>query len=181
MTRLLVTGSTGVLGRVTIPRLRARGLDLDLPSTSELDLFDLASLHQAIGRVDGVLHLATRIPSPDQMQKPGAWDVNDQLRDTATSLLVRAAVDTNCQVIAVPTVAFIYPSGPVDETSPVVNVPAPLRSALQAEAHLDGFTAAAGRRGVALRLGSLYGPEATTPRPLTAMPFTFTPTTLAPR
>lgn len=67
-------------------------------------------------------------------------------------------------LIVVPTVAFVYPPGPADESTPVAAVPDFLRSALEAEGHLRRFNDA-GRRGVALRLGALYGPEAASLEP----------------
>jgi nucleoside-diphosphate-sugar epimerase len=57
-----------------------------------------------------------------------------------------------------PSVTFVYPShGPVDESTPLVDVPEILRSALDAEAAVARF-AAGGRDGVVLRLGLLDGP-----------------------
>jgi nucleoside-diphosphate-sugar epimerase len=111
-----------------------------------------------------VLHLATRIPTLDRRNRPGAWDVNDRLRGEATRLLVDAALSADTKLIVVPTAAFVYPPGPANESTPLADVPDFLRSALQAEDQLGRFTHA-GSRGVALRLGSLYGPEAASPRP----------------
>jgi nucleoside-diphosphate-sugar epimerase len=56
-----------------------------------------------------------------------------------------------------PAVTFVYPGDrPVSEDTPVGEVPAILRSALAAEQQAGRF-AAAGRRGVVLRLGLLDG------------------------
>jgi 2-alkyl-3-oxoalkanoate reductase len=162
--RILVTGASGVLGRVTVPLLRDRGRQLAMPSPSELDLFDAEQVRQAVRDIDAVLHLATHIPTPDRRSLPGVWDANDRLRDEATRLLVDAALSADTALIVVPTVAFVYPPGPADESTPLVDVPDRLRSALEAENHLRRFNDA-GRRGVALRLGLLYGPEAASPTP----------------
>lgn len=168
--RILVTGASGVLGRATVPLLRGSGHDVRTPSSTEVDLSDARAVAAALdsdGGAQAVLHLATRIPPLERMGDPGAWAENDRLRDGATSRLVDetlGARQTRVEVIVVPTVAFVYPPGPADETTPVADVPAHLRSALRAEAHLDRFTAA-GRRGVALRLGALYGPGAASPVP----------------
>jgi hypothetical protein len=102
-----------------------------------------------------VLHLATRIPPADRRELPGAWDANDRLRAYATRLLVDGALASDAALIVVPTAAFVYPPGPADESTPLADVPVHLRSALEAEDHLSRFNEA-GRRGVALRLGSLY-------------------------
>lgn len=163
---ILVTGGSGVLGRMSTPIMRERGHELLTPSSAELDLFDPAQVGAAVDDVEAVLHLASRIPPHDRMRTPGAWDVNDRLRDVATRLIVDAALAGTTTLVVVPTVAFVYPPGPADESTSVVDVPYFLRSALTAERHLRGFTEA-GRRGVALRLGSLYGPGAATSTPST--------------
>jgi nucleoside-diphosphate-sugar epimerase len=157
--RILVTGASGVLGRVTVRLLGERGHQLATPSSSQLDLFDAEQVREAVHDVHAVLHLATRIPTPNRRNLPGAWDVNDRLRADATRLLVDGALSANTELIVVPTAAFVYPPGPADESTPLADLPEFLRSALKAEAQLRRFTDA-GRRGVALRLGSLYGPEA---------------------
>jgi nucleoside-diphosphate-sugar epimerase len=135
-----------------------------MPSSSELDLFDAEQVRQAVRDIHAVMHLATRIPTPGRMSLPGAWDENDRLRDAATRLLVDCALSADAALIVVPTVAFVYPPGPADESTPLADVPDFLRSAVEAEGHLRRFNAG-GRRGVALRLGSLYGPEAASPTP----------------
>jgi hypothetical protein len=57
-----------------------------------------------------------------------------------------------------PTVTFVYPRDrPVSEATPIENVSAILRSALEAEQQADRF-ARAGRRGIVLRFGLLDGP-----------------------
>jgi nucleoside-diphosphate-sugar epimerase len=164
MTLILVTGSTGVLGRVTVPCLEHAGHQLKTPASGELDLFDAEAVQAAVHGAEAVIHLATRIPPPERMDDPTAWGPNDRLRDEAVGLLVDATLATGTDAIIVPTVAFVYPPGPADETTAVGDIPDRLRSALAAEHHLERVTAA-GRRGVALRLGSLYGPLAATDSP----------------
>ena len=130
----------------------------------QLDLLATEQVKAAARSADAIMHLATHIPAPNRMDAPGAWDDNDRLRDDATRLLVDAALSATTAVIVVPTVAFIYPPGPADESTPPADTPTFLRSALRAEDHLRHFTSR-GRRGVALRLGSLYGPRAATATP----------------
>ena len=116
--RILVTGASGVLGRVTVPLLRDLGHDLATPSSSELDLFDAERIREAVRDTQAVLHLATRIPTPDCRKLPGAWDENDRLRAHATRLLVDGALSADTALIVVPTVAFVYPPVPADESTP---------------------------------------------------------------
>jgi nucleoside-diphosphate-sugar epimerase len=162
--RILITGASGVLGQVTVPLLRDLGHELATPSSSELDLFDAERVREAVRDTQAVLHLATRIPAADRRKLPGAWDVNDRLRAHATRLLVDGALSTDTPLIMMPTVAFVYPPGPADESTPLAVLPDTLHSALEAERQLRRFTDA-GRHGVVLRLGSLYGPGAASPTP----------------
>jgi nucleoside-diphosphate-sugar epimerase len=105
-----------------------------------------------------VLHLATRIQPLDRLDQPEAWRDNDRLRAAASACLVGAALGAGVMTYLQPTVTFVYPAGqPATEDTPVGEVPAILRSALAAEQQAARF-AAAGRRGVVLRLGLLDGP-----------------------
>ena len=129
-----------------------------MPYHRELDLFDPAAVGEAVRDVDAVLHLATRIPALELMDKPAAWRENDRLRAEASAVLVDAALASGVAVYLQPTVTFGYPAdGPVSEDSPVTSVPKILRSALVAEKQAARF-ADAGRRGVVLRFGLLDGP-----------------------
>jgi nucleoside-diphosphate-sugar epimerase len=155
---LLVTGGTGVLGRVLRPLAEAAGPTVAAPTHEELDLFDPAEVAEAVDDVDGVVHLATRIRSLQQFSDPEAWRENDRLRANASRILVDAAIAAGAAVYVQPTVAFVYPAdGPVSEDTPVREVPPILRSALAAEQEAERF-ARAGGRGVVLRLGLLDGP-----------------------
>ena len=164
--RLLVTGGTGVLGRALRPHAEAAGHDLAMPGHEELDLFDPAAVADAVRDVDGVLHLATRIRTLDQISDQGAWRENDRLRADASRILVDAAIATGASVYIQPTVTFVYPPrGPASEDTSVADVLPILRSALAAEEQTARF-ARAGGRGVVLRLGMLDGPGTWFDRPL---------------
>lgn len=155
---VLVTGGTGVLGRATIPLLRAQGHEVSAPSREDLDLFDPEAVARSVGHAGGILHLATRIPKHDQAGDEDAWRANDRLRTDASQLLVDAALAAETEAYVQPTVTFVYPGegGRVDEGTPVGQVPEHLGSALEAENEAARF-AGAGRRGVVLRLGLLDG------------------------
>jgi nucleoside-diphosphate-sugar epimerase len=156
--RLLITGGTGVLGRALAPLAEGAGHVLGMPGHDELDLFDPATVADAMRDVDGVLHLATRIRSLDQISDLDAWRENDRLRADASRILVDAAIAAGAEVYVQPTVTFVYPShGPVSEDTPVRGVLPILRSALVAERETERF-ARAGGRGVVLRFGLLDGP-----------------------
>jgi len=156
--RLLVTGGTGVLGRALRPLAEAAGHEFAMPGREELDLFDPSAVADAVRDVDGVLHLATRIRSLEQISDPDAWRENDRLRADASRILVDAAIAGGAAVYVQPTVTFVYtPDGPVSEDTPIGEVLPILRSALAAEQQTERF-ARAGGRGVVLRLGLLDGP-----------------------
>jgi nucleoside-diphosphate-sugar epimerase len=165
--RLLVTGGTGVLGRALVPFAKEAGHQLAMPGREELDLFDPAAVADAVRDVDGVLHLATRIPSLEQISDPEAWRDNDRLRADASRILVDAALEAGAAVYVQPTVTFVYtPDGPVSEDTPVGEVLPILRSALAAEQQAERF-ARAGGRGVVLRFGLLDGPGTGNDQPRT--------------
>jgi nucleoside-diphosphate-sugar epimerase len=156
--RLLITGGTGVLGRALLPLAESEGHRFSMPGRDELDLFDPAAVADAVRGVDGVLHLATRIRSLDEISNPDAWRENDRLRADASRILVGAAIEAGAAVYVQPTVTFVYPAeGPVSEDTPVDEVLPILRSSLAAEQQAERF-ALAGRRGVVLRFGLLDGP-----------------------
>src|SRR5919198_5749056 len=156
--RLLITGGTGVLGRALRPLAEDAGHELAMPAHEELDLFDPAAVGDAVRDVDGVLHLATRIRSLDQISDLEAWRENDRLRAEASRILVDAAIAAGAEVYVQPTVTFVYPQdGQVSEDTPIGEVLPILRSALAAEQQAERF-AGAGGRGVVLRLGLLDGP-----------------------
>jgi nucleoside-diphosphate-sugar epimerase len=156
--RLLITGGTGVLGRALRPLAEAEGHEFEMPGHEELDLFDPTAVADAVRGADGVLHLATRIRSLEQVSDPDAWRENDRLRADASRNLVDAAIEAGAAVYVQPTVTFVYPTeGPVSEDTLVREVLPILRSALAAEEQTERF-AGAGGRGVVLRMGLLDGP-----------------------
>ena len=173
--RLLITGGTGVLGRALRPLAEAAGHEFAMPGREELDLFDPSAVADAVRDVDGVLHLATRIRSLEQISDLGAWRENDRLRADASRILVDAAIAAGAAVYVQPTVTFVYPpEGSVSEATPIADVPPILRSALAAEQLAERF-AHAGRRGVVRDSGSWTGPAprrsaTSAPRCTSAMP-----------
>ena len=147
-----------MLGNALRPLAEAAGHEFAMPTHEELDLFDPAAVAEAVRDVDGVLHLATRIRSIEQLSDREAWRENDRLRADASRVLVDAAIAAGAEVYVQPTVTFVYPSGgPVSEDTPIGEVLPILRSALAAEEETERF-ARAGGRGVVLRFGLFDGP-----------------------
>src|SRR4051794_307823 len=156
--RLLITGGSGVLGRALQPLAEAAGHELAMPGREELDLFDPSAVADAARGVDGVLHLATRIRTLDQVGDPDAWRENDHLRADASRILVEAAIAAGAEVYArPPPPSASPPDSPASGATPVGDVLPILRPALAAEEQAERF-AGAGGRGVVLRFGLLDGP-----------------------
>jgi nucleoside-diphosphate-sugar epimerase len=175
--QVFVTGATGVLGRPVVRLLReagntVRGLARS-PSNEELlrrlgaepvrgDLFDPASISAAVAGADAILHLATKVPPRSRSTKAGAWDENQRIRIEGTRNLVDAALAGGATTFLYPSLAFVYADGgdawisaetaPADPTTAVT-------ATLTAEAEVARF-AAGGGRGISLRMGYFYGPEA---------------------
>lgn len=183
MMDIFVTGATGVLGRAVVPLLlaaghRVRGLARSEGNTALLremsaepvpaDLFAADSLRPAVAGCDAILHLATRIPPTTKAGRLPAWRENDHIRREGTRAVVAAALATGVRTVIYPSIAYLYPESGDRwinaDTTPVASHPV-LASTLDAEAAVTGF-AADGYRGVVLRMGTLYGPEAPSTRDL---------------
>jgi len=174
---ILVTGATGVLGRPVVRLLRSAGYRVRALSRSGSNdallrrmgadpvrgsLFDAAELGPAVAGTSAVLHLATRIPPRSRSRAPGAWAENDRIRREGTRNLVDAALAAGVESFVYPGVCFVYADGGdawVDAATGEVEAGPLLASTLAAEAEVARF-AAAGRRGVVLRMGYFYSPEA---------------------
>ena len=89
MNNIVITGSTGVLGRRAVRELLAAGHHVSGVTRSlrgrrlleglgaravDADVFDPASLTTAFAGADTVVNLLTHVPPPARMMAPGAWD-----------------------------------------------------------------------------------------------------------
>jgi nucleoside-diphosphate-sugar epimerase len=175
--RVLVTGATGVVGRLAIPKLLARGYQVTaVGRTAEkraeltmlgadavaLDLFDAEAARRAMAGHDAVINLATHIPaSLFQTLLPWAWRENDRVRREGSASLTRAALAAGVSRFIQESFAPVYEEGGVqwiDEGWP--QRPAPSnRTVLDAEASAARFTEAGGI-GIVLRFAGFYGPDA---------------------
>ena len=156
--RLLVTGGTGVLGRAFVPLASAVEHQVIAPARGDLDLFD-----------PGAVGAAVRPPMPcctwrrASSRWRGCGSPTPGARTTGCAPRPRASWSTPRWRVGVtayvqPTITFVYPADqPATEQTPIGEVPQIMRSALVAERQAGRF-AAAGRRGVVLRLGLLDGP-----------------------
>src|SRR3954468_9946508 len=137
MMRVLMTGATGVVGRIAIPQLLARGhLVTAVGRTAEkraalaalgaepiaLDLFDAASAQRAMAGHDAVINLATHMPASSlKMMLPWAWRENDRIRREGSAALARAAGAAGVSRFVQESFAPVYEDGGaawIDESWP---------------------------------------------------------------
>lgn len=137
MNEIVITGSTGVIGRRAVRALLADGHRVTGVTRSargrerleslgaiavEADVFDEASLRPAFGGADAVVNLLTHIPRADRMADPSAWAENDRMRTEASAVIARAAQAARVPRLVQESIAFVYADGGdawLDEDAPV--------------------------------------------------------------
>jgi len=176
--KVFVAGGTGVLGRATVRALRETGHQVRATARNEenarrvralaaepveVDLFDAAAVRRAVAGSDAVLRLTTKIPSLMKMGKRGAWTETNRLRTVGARILVDAAIEERIPIYVHESVVFVYADGGaewLDERARTDDgAAAILRATLDGEQEAVRFTRAGGR-GIALRFGGFYGPDA---------------------
>jgi len=139
---------------------RARNLGVE---PVEVDLYDTGAVRRAISGSDAVLRLTTKIPSVMKMGKRGAWTETNRLRTVGARILVDAALEERVPVYVNESVVFVYADGGaewLDEDARIDDAGSPiLRAALDGEREAARVTKAGGR-GIVLRFGGFYGPDA---------------------
>src|SRR3954470_7417531 len=138
MNEIVITGSTGVIGRRAVRELVAAGHGVAGVTRSargrerleswgagvvEADVFDEASLRRAFDGADAVVNLLTHIPRIDRMADPSAWDENNRLRTEASAAIARAPRAARVPRLVQESIAFVYADGGeawLDEDAPAV-------------------------------------------------------------
>jgi nucleoside-diphosphate-sugar epimerase len=173
--RIFLAGATGALGRRVVPLLIEAGHEVTAVGRTaekrqalerqgargvEVDLFDPAAVQGAVAGHDAICNLATAVPRGVRSFLPWAWLQMARIRRRVSANLVNGALaGSTAQLVIQESFAPIYAAAGerwVDETSPV-RAALYNRSALAAERNIARFTRA-GRAGVVLRFGLLYGP-----------------------
>lgn len=176
--RIFVAGGTGVLGRASVQALVEAGHQVRATARSEekarliqslgadpinLDLFDPPAVREAMRGCEALVRLTTRIPSLTQMRDRRSWRETNRLRREGAWVLVEAALATGVQVYVHESVVFVYAGQGtqwITEDSPTdPDHSEILRAALDGERQAERFSASGGR-GVVLRFGAFYGPDA---------------------
>ena len=176
MTKVFVSGATGVLGRRVLPLLVAEGHEVTAVARSDekaegvrragatpvrVDLFDAGAVKEAVAGHDVVCNLTTHIPSTTKAALPGAWKENERIRTDASRNLVDAALATGATRYVQEALAFIYEDRGdgqwVDEDAPVDGGTFN-QGVHRAEQQAARFTAAGGT-GVVLRFGLFHAAD----------------------
>jgi nucleoside-diphosphate-sugar epimerase len=173
MNEIVITGSTGVIGRRAVRAVLAAGYRVSGVTRSasgherleslgargvEADVFDEASLRRAFDGADAVVNLLTHVPRADRMVDPGAWAENDRVRTEASATIARAAQAAGAQRLVQESIAFVYADGAdtwLDEDAPVAGggvTTTALTAEHNARELFDGDT-------VILRFGLFMGPD----------------------
>ena len=173
MNEIVITGSTGVIGRRAVRELIAAGhrvtgvtrsargrerLESLGANAVEADVFDEASLRRAFDGADTVINLLTHVPSADRMADPAAWAENDRVRTDASAAIARAAQAAGVRRLVQESIAFVYADGGdawLDEDAPVAGGGV-TTTALTAERNARELF---GGDSVVLRFGLFMGPD----------------------
>ena len=173
MNEIIITGSTGAIGRRAVRELLAAGHRVTGVTRSargretleslgsravEADVFDDASLRRAFDGADAVVNLLTHVPSADRMADPSAWDENNRVRTEASAAIARAAQAARVRRLVQESIAFVYADGGdawLDEDAPVAGggvTTTALTAERNARELFDGDV-------VVLRFGLFIGPD----------------------
>jgi len=167
--KILVVGSTGVLGKHVVPRLLERGHQVRTVArkpeqvkqlqrlgvdAARGDILDSDSLRRAATGCEAALHLATAIPKPGGAQD---WAPNDRIRREGTTNLLIACQYAGIRRYVQQSTCFLYryQSGSLaDETTPLE--PNPF---LQSTLDMEELVQASPLDWSILRGGFFYGPN----------------------
>jgi nucleoside-diphosphate-sugar epimerase len=173
VTRLLITGATGFVGRACLAEARARRIEVcalyrraPLPEWADDpgilpvqgDLSDpgvTADLHGAIRACQAVIHAAAHLGGDAQAHEA------DTLRGTQT--LLEAMQGTQARLVLVSSIAVydtmrVPPDGVLDESGPMEDADAARDSYTRAKLRQEILCRAAGVPLWILRPGAIYGP-----------------------
>jgi UDP-glucose 4-epimerase len=173
MNEIVITGSTGVIGRRAVRELLAAGHRVTGVTRSargrqrleslgahavDADVFDEASLRRAFDGAHAVVNLLTHVPGADRMADPSAWEENDRIRTQASAAIARAAQAARVRRLVQESIAFVYADGGdawLDEDAPVAGggvTTTALTAERNARELFDGDA-------VVLRFGLYMGPD----------------------
>ena len=180
--RVFVAGGTGVLGRAALEPLVAAGHHVKCTARGTassdfvrrvgaepvaVDLYDPAAVRGAIRGCHALIRLTTKIGAIASMRGPHAWDETNRLRTVGARVLIDAAIAEGVAVYVHESVTFVYGDGGSgwlnEDAATDDGGTGILRAALEGERETARFSNSGGR-GVVLRFGGFYGPDAPSSR-----------------
>lgn len=126
---VFLTGGTGVLGRRTVEHLRTEGHIVTVlarsPQNEQViadlgarpvpgDLFDVASLIEAMSGTEIAINLATNIPPLAKAARARAWETNTRIRTEGSANVVAAAASVGARRVIQESITFTYADGGED-------------------------------------------------------------------
>jgi nucleoside-diphosphate-sugar epimerase len=166
--KIVVLGSTGVVGRNVLPRLRERGHQVRAVARrpEQIKPLERMGMEAVLGNIlrpetlkaatagcDVVLHLATAIP---RASHPQDWNLNDRIRREGTQNLLKACRMNGVSRYVQQSITLLYGDCGdkiVDETQPLNPIPF-AQSALD----MESMVRESNESWCILRGGLLYGP-----------------------
>ncbi len=186
--RVFVAGGTGVLGRPTVRALVAAGHRVSVVARGpekadllrrlgagpiEVDLYDRDAVRRAMAGSEVVLRLTSKIPQPMmKMRSEAAWRETNRLRTEGARALVDAAIAEGVRTYVHESVAFVYADGGdrwLDEGAPTDDGRTQILRAVLAGEQEAARVTASGGRGIVLRFGGVYAPDAPSTAEMVAM------------
>lgn len=173
--RVLLIGSTGVLGRATVPALlgaghQVTGLARDPERAGAVralglapavaDIFDQDAMTRALRGHDAVINLATRVPVGGKLMRAGSWAETTRLRIEGSRVLVKAARAADIGILVQEGVSLVYADGgdaELDENARL-DPQGPTAASVTAHGNVAAF-ATDGRVGVGLRIANVHGDD----------------------
>lgn len=158
--KVFVIGATGVLGRETVPLLRAAGHEVGVLDRRTTSMFDADQLATALTGYDAVINLATRIPVSMKAVMASGWAENNRIRTEGSAALVEAALLAGVERVVQEGISFVYADGgdrELDEDAPIKPV-GHVASSVEAQRNVLKHPG-----GVFLRIGLLMGGAAQAP------------------
>jgi nucleoside-diphosphate-sugar epimerase len=155
--RILLAGSTGVIGRRLLPLLTDSGHEvIGLARSLGVDVLDRAAVAAAVreARPDIVMHQLTSLSAGD-------FAANSRLRREGTRNLVDAALASGVRRVIAQSIAWAYEPGaaPATEDVPLdTDAPEPRHTTVAGVSALESAVREA-PEWVILRYGTLYGPD----------------------
>jgi nucleoside-diphosphate-sugar epimerase len=176
--KVAVVGATGVVGASAIAALVSAGHSVAglarRPADTALieswgaepvaaDVFDRDSLATVFDGCDVVVNALNRVPTGYRAMRGSAWREHDRLRTEGVRAVVAAARDAHVRRIVQESVSLVYVDHGedwIDEQS-ALGINAATEPACVAESHVQEYQSDL-CHGVVLRLGRIFGDDATT-------------------